>query len=100
MPDTPELPPTLVRRCCSGKPCTTTLDLESIEVGTAPGESPVPPLYRYVRGNGNIFGPDWSSAQRLAAWVEESAAEDAASDEYQRAAAAEEAAYLAERDER
>lgn len=94
MTETPELPKMLERRCCPGKSCTTTLHLESMEVDSAPGEPPLPTLYRYLRSNGNEFGPGWSTAGRLAAWVEESAAEDAEETERQRVAEAEYTAYL------
>ena len=99
MADTHELPKTLVRRCCPGKTCTTTLHLDSIEVGTAPGEPPLPTLYRYLRGNGNGFGPDWSTRAVLATWVEASAAEDAAEAERQRAEETKYAAYLKDQEE-
>lgn len=76
MSETPDLPKNLKRRCCRGKSCTTTLYLDSVEVDTAPGEPQLPTLYRYCRqSNGEVFGPGWSTAGRLAAWVEESAAE-------------------------
>ncbi|MCC3292358.1 hypothetical protein [Arthrobacter sp. zg-Y1110] len=99
MSETPDLPKTLERHCCRGKSCTTTLYLDSVEVGTAPGEPSLPPLYRYRRrSNDDVFGPDWSTAASLAAWVEQSAAEDAEEAERQRASNEEYAAYLAEQD--
>lgn len=80
----PDLPKTLERPCCRLQPCgLTTLELEVVHPDVAAGESPLPPLYRYVRAsNGNEYGPDWSSAAVQAAWIEESAAEMAADAKY------------------
>lgn len=80
----PDLPKTLERPCCRFKSCgLITLELEVMHPAVAAGESPLPPLYRYVRAsNGNEYGPDWSSAAVQAAWIEESAAEMAADAKY------------------
>lgn len=77
--ETPALPATLVRRCCRGKSCTTTLYLDSLEVQAGEGQEPLPALFRYLRqSNDNEFGPGWSTREALTAWVEESAAKEAA----------------------
>lgn len=89
MTEIPALPETLERSCCSGKPCTTTLHLESMQVSSASGQAPVPTLYRYVRGNGNEYGDGWSTRESLAVWIAESEAEDARDREYRRRAAEE-----------
>lgn len=88
MTEAGELPKTLERHCCSGKSCTTTLSLDSMDARVAPGQEPIPTLYRYLReSNDDQFGPGWSTAESLLAWVEESAAEDAAEDAWRRQAA-------------
>lgn len=89
MTETPKLPETLERSCCSGKPCTTTLHLESMQASAAEGQEPVPTLYRYVRGNGNEYGGGWSTRESITAWITESEAEDARGREYRRRAAEE-----------
>ncbi|MGK3708829.1 hypothetical protein [Arthrobacter sp. IK3] len=97
MSEEPDPPRTLQRRCCSGKTCTTTLYLHTLVRDTGDGEKALPTLYRYRRGNENGFGPGWSTEARLAAWVAETAAADAAEDERLRRIEAENAAYDAER---
>ena len=73
-----DLPATLNRYCCYGKTCRTTLTLESLTVQTAEGQPDLPTFYRYVRrSNEDEYGPGWSTRERLAEWVLESAAEDA-----------------------
>lgn len=100
MTETPDLPTTLNRRCCSGKSCTTTLYLHTMKPEAGAGEDGIPTLYRYLRGNDNDFGPGWSTRARLAAWVEESAAADEAEDERIRQAEDEESAWRAGQDKR
>jgi hypothetical protein len=62
-----DLPKTITRWCCPGKSCgNTTLYLVD-------NESPAgwPPLYDYVRGNGNSY-TGWRSEDETRAWLEES----------------------------
>lgn len=97
MADT-QLPRRLERNCCRGKSCgKITLWLDSLDPVRAEGDEAVPTLYRYRRvSNDNGYGPEWSTRAALAAWIEESAAEEAADDAWFRQAAADEAVWLAE----
>lgn len=61
-----ELPQTIKRWCCRGKSCgNTTLHLVD-------NDSPAgwPPLYDYVRDNGNSYA-GWHTEEEMGAWLED-----------------------------
>lgn len=65
-----DLPKTITRHCCSGKPCTTDLYLDTIHPAAAPGEPELPAIYAYRRSNDNLFS-DWASLAATRIWLQE-----------------------------